>query len=118
MPTTKFDAGDIVAVDFPFANLQNWKRRPGLVLAFDGLDYLLARITSHPPRDAWDMALSEWRVVGLPLGSTVRLSKLATVEERLIHHRVGRLTMADRKTVLEVWRKFAVHIGERLSGRS
>jgi len=116
MPTRRFEAGEIAAVEFPFSNLQGHKRRPGLILAFDGLDYLMARVTTHPPRDPWDVALAEWRAAGLPLASTVRLAKLAAVDERLIHHGVGRLSEADRQAVLQAWRKFAAHIGERLSG--
>ncbi len=29
---TPFKAGDVVAVEFPFSDLQTYKRRPGLVL--------------------------------------------------------------------------------------
>jgi hypothetical protein len=46
--TTSFKVGDIVSVNFPYSDLQGYKRRPGLVLHFDQQDLLLARITTQP----------------------------------------------------------------------
>jgi len=101
-----FSIGDIVAVEFPFSDLHGRKRRPGLVLNADSDDVLLARITTHPPRDASDIALRQWTEARLPKPSTIRLTKLATIDRRLIHHRVGRLQPADAAAVaqvVEIW---------------
>lgn len=98
--------GDLVAVEFPFSDLQFRKRRPGLVLAADSNDVLLARLTTHPPRDPSDVALLRWSEAGLPKPSTIRLIKLATVDQRLIHHRIGRLQPEDAEAVaraVETW---------------
>ena len=76
------DIGDIVSVEFPFSDLLGRKRRPGLVLAVDTHDALLARLTTHPPRDLNDTALRLWAEAGLPQPSTVRLTKLATIDRR------------------------------------
>ena len=46
--TTSFKVGGIVSVNFPYSDLQGYKRRPGLVLHFDQQDLLLARITTQP----------------------------------------------------------------------
>jgi mRNA interferase MazF len=95
-----FEVGDIVAVEFPFSDLLGRKRRPGLVLVVDDSDAVLARLTTRPPRDDRDTALRFWMEAGLPRPSTVRLTKLATVDRRLIHHRIGRLHPEDAQAVV------------------
>ena len=72
---TTFRAGDVVSVEFPFSDFQNLKRRPGLVLIGGEVDLLVARITTHPPRDPSDVPLKHWTEIGLPRASTVRLTK-------------------------------------------
>jgi hypothetical protein len=47
--------GDVVSAEFPFTDMQGRKRRPGVVLAGDTSDLLLARITTHEPRDSFDV---------------------------------------------------------------
>jgi len=92
---TKYRPGDIVAVEFPFSELQTRKRRPGLVLVSGDDDVVVARLTTHPPRAASDVALSRWAESGLPRASTVRLTKLATIDQRLVSHVIGRLRPED-----------------------
>ena len=94
----QFNAGDVVAVEFPFSDLQIHKRRPGLVLITGDPDLVLARVTTHPPRDASDVALLRWSEAGLPRSSTVRLTKLVTIDHRLIHHVIGHLHPDDARS--------------------
>ncbi len=49
---TRYEVGEVVVIEFPFTDMQGRKRRPGVVLATDGGDLLLARITSQEPRDS------------------------------------------------------------------
>ena len=104
---TEFSAGDIVSVEFPFSDLQIRKRRPGLVLFCEDADMLVARLTTHEPRVASDVALEFWAESGLPRASTVRLGKLATIDRRLVSHKIGRLHSADCKAVAQAWQLFA-----------
>ena len=101
MSMTVCEVGDVVTVEFPYSDLQGRKKRPGLVLAVDENDALLARITTRQPRDFADVLLANWSDVGLPKPSTIRLTKLVTVDKRLILRRVGRLGAADRSAVLQ-----------------
>jgi len=64
-------------------------------LAADDKDVLLARVTAHSPRDASDVALMRWSASGLNQASTVRLTKLAAVDGRLVHRKIGRLQPGD-----------------------
>jgi len=104
---TACNVGDVVSVEFPFSDLERRKRRPGLVLACDANDVLLAR-------DLTDVALCGWSETGLPKASTVRLTKLAAVDRRLIHHRIGRLTSHDAHAVADAWEQLADRIATEL----
>ena len=106
----EYKVGDIVAVEFPFSDLQGQKRRPGLVLAADDNDLLLARLTTHPPRAASDVPLQDWAKLGLPQPSTVRLTKLATVDARLVHHKIGHLLRRDVEAVAKAVQQLSTTI--------
>jgi PemK-like, MazF-like toxin of type II toxin-antitoxin system len=107
---TKYKVGDIVSVLFPFSDLQAQKRRPGLVLVSGDLDLIVARVTTHPPRDKSDVPLAHWSEIGLPRPSTIRLTKLATVDERLVLHTIGHLRSADAQTVAKAWQQLTATI--------
>jgi mRNA interferase MazF len=111
---TKYKAGDVVSVEFPFSDLQTKKRRPGLVLVSGDVDLLIARVTSHPPRDASDVALTHWSEAGLPRLSTVRLTKLATIDVRLVNHVIGQVHSADAQAVAQVWQQLTGSIAANL----
>ena len=111
---TECKVGDIVSIEFPFSDLQGQKRRPGLVLAADENDVLLARLTTHPSRDPSDVTLVHWVESGLPKPSTIRLAKLATIDRRLVHHRIGRLPLDDGRAVAQAWQQWAASVSAEL----
>lgn len=112
--TTTFETGDIVSVEFPYSDLRGSKRRPGLVLSCDDEDLLLARVTTRPPREPGDVALSDWAGAALPRPSTVRLTKLATVDRRLVLLRIGRVSDDDGKRVFRALEDWLTAVGEIL----
>ncbi len=111
---TAFRVGDVVSVEFPFSDLQTRKRRPGLILVCEIDDLLLARVTTHSPRGALDLALAHWEEAGLPCASTIRLTKLATIDRRLVHHRIGHLHAHDAQSLAGAMQQFAAQIGNQL----
>jgi mRNA interferase MazF len=102
---TPFKAGDVVSVEFPFSDFQTYKRRPGLVLVSGEMDLLVARLTTHPPRDPSDVAMKYWSEIGLPRASTIRLTKLVTIDHRLVHHKIGSLHLDDGRAVSRAWQQ-------------
>ena len=102
-----YKVGEIVSIEFPYSDIQKLKRRPGVVLLHDSTDLLVARLTTHPPRDAFDLSLNHWIESGLPRASTVRLTKLATIDHRLVHHRIGRLQDEDAATLAAIWQRMS-----------
>ena len=70
--------------------------RPALVLLDAGDDdIVVARITSQEIRDEFDIEIHEWEAAGLALPSLVRVHKLATLDKRLVRHRLGALSFGD-----------------------
>lgn len=110
----KFDSGDIVLLEFPFSHLQGSKRRPGLVLFCKDADVLLARVTTQAARHSSDIALAHWATVGLPKASTVRLTKLAAIDQRLVHRKLGRLHPEDARAVAEALTQLCTVIAAEL----
>jgi mRNA interferase MazF len=111
---TAFKVGDVVSVEFPFSDFQTHKRRPGLVLVSGDVDLLVARLTTHPPREPSDVALQRWSEIGLPRASTVRLTKLATIDHRLVHHKIGHLHSDDGRAILLAWQQMTTAFAAEL----
>ena len=106
--------GDVVSVEFPFTDMQGRKRRPGVVLAGDTSDLLLARITTHEPRDSFDVQLDDWTIAGLPKPSTVRLMKLVSLDVRLIHHTTGTVSAGDRTKLAQAIEQMGLQIAQAM----
>jgi mRNA interferase MazF len=96
---TEYKVGDVVSVEFPFSDFQTRKRRPALVLDSGAVDLLMARVTTRPPREPSDVALSRWSEIGLPRASTIRLTRLIAIDHRLVHHKIGSLHSDDSPAV-------------------
>src|SRR5450631_3582055 len=87
--------GDFWVADIPFTDRVRSKKRPVLVLWLDGLDAVVAAVTSAAPRSPTDVALTDWRGAGLRVASTVRLSRLDCLEQTLLLFHLGALSPAD-----------------------
>ncbi|HZL78523.1 MAG TPA: type II toxin-antitoxin system PemK/MazF family toxin [Candidatus Limnocylindrales bacterium] len=111
---TPFKVGDVVSVEFPFSDFQTYKRRLGLVLISSEMDLLVARLTTHPPREPSDVALKHWSEIGLPRASTIRLTKLVTLDHRLVHHKIGRLHSDDGRAVVQAWQQMTTAFAAEL----
>lgn len=85
--------GDIVLVPFPFTDLTATKKRPALVLFSDGEDVTLAFITTKKFRKKdWDLLLEPTKSNGLKKKSIVRLSKITTLEKKLVLGQLGSIS--------------------------
>src|SRR5712671_2570935 len=95
--------GDFWVADIPFTDPSRSKKRPVLVLWLDGLDAVVAAVTSAAPRSPTDVALVEWRAAGLRVASTVRLSRLDCLEQSLLLFHLGVVSAVDALTLKNVW---------------
>jgi mRNA interferase MazF len=108
---TGCEAGEVVLVPFPFADLQTTKQRPALVLraiASPALPeiVLIAMITSRTDAAEieGDCPIRGWEAAGLLKPSKVRLAKLVTIEHGLLRRRLGELAATDRRAVARTLR--------------
>ena len=95
---TRYEAGDVVLVRFPFTDLSSSKLRPALVLNTPRFqsrhgDVVVLALTSQPQRDE-ALRLAEWRSAGLPKPSWLK-PVIGTLAATLVHRRLGRLSAKD-----------------------
>jgi mRNA interferase MazF len=99
---TGLSRGDVVLVWFPNSDLVTFKRRPALVVEADNLDtglpqVVVSMITSNLTRGSHASRVfilfnsSEARAAGLRTDSIIMTDNLATVLERSIAAKLGRL---------------------------
>lgn len=90
--------GAIVVVDFPFANLRTYKKRPAVVVATSSLEtVVLCQITSRrlPAAPSIRIAKTDFSDGGLQFISFVRPDKLFTVDANLAGQvQLGQLSAA------------------------
>ncbi|HWM23725.1 MAG TPA: type II toxin-antitoxin system PemK/MazF family toxin [Chthoniobacterales bacterium] len=102
-----FRFGDVLLVPIVFSEGSGAKKRPVLTVHDAGdLDLLVVPVPSHPSRGGEDVTLMDWRVAGLRLPSTARMSKLATVAKSTVIRTLGQLTESDARQAREALRRF------------
>ena len=89
--------GDIVLIPFPFTDLTGNKNRPAIILVDTLEDVTVAFISTQIHwKIETDILLQPGSQSGLKKESLIRLSKLATIDKRLI---LGRLGTIDNSTL-------------------
>jgi mRNA interferase MazF len=96
-------AGEVWLADIPFTHGGVSKVRPVLVLWLDGMDAVVAVVTSAAPRTPSDVPLTNWLAAGLRVPSTVRLSRLDCLEQSLLFRRLGAIGAADAQQLKSAW---------------
>lgn len=93
---------DIALIPFPFSDLSSTKKRPCLIIGeFSprslGKHYVICMITSkiHGIKFPFDVVIGNIKSAGLPKDSIIRLTKVVTIEEKLIIKKLGKLAVGD-----------------------
>lgn len=104
---------DVVAVDFPFAEGVEAKRRPGLVVSASRLHdfhkvYWIVMISSAQAGERPDdILVTDPEKVGLPVACAIRVARLATDSASIVQRRIGSISAKDRAAVVSLLKKFA-----------
>lgn len=95
--------GDILVLNFPFAEGAGSKRRPVIVIkdTNDG-DLLVAKVTSKIYNSSYDYYIKEWILANLQTQSTIRIHKIQTISSNLVIGKIGMLHPSDRKIVRHI----------------
>ena len=100
----RFVKGEVVAVNFPFSDFSEQKRRPALVLAsLLGDDVILCQITTVSRSDGYSIHLSELDFAQgrLRQESFIRPNHIFTADSKILERSVGRVNLAKMQEVLD-----------------
>ncbi len=106
--TTTYKRGQVVVVDVPFSDHSGMKPRPALIVSDDEShhnlpDVIVCPISSQPRHyrrpGHGDCPLRDWRLVGLRHPSTVRVSKVLSVDKQIMRRILGDLSPGDLSRV-------------------
>lgn len=94
------DKGDIILIPFPFSDLTGTKLRPAVVLINGQADLTVSFITSQMKwAEPTDIQLEPEESNGIKKTSLVRLSKIATLDKKLV---IGRIGSLNKKELIEL----------------
>lgn len=103
---------DVVAVNYPFLEGTDTKRRPALVVSAPslldehGLCWLVMITTAKAGTRQGDIPVSNTTSAGLPEDCVVRVPRLTAMMASVIDRRLGALSMKERTAVQAQIRKF------------
>jgi len=109
-----YKQGDIVLVSFPFTDLSGDKVRPALIVSNRGKgdDATLCFISSIVPSKILDTEvfikkdIVNFKNTGLKTNSIIKVTKIATLEKKVILGKLGNLDSNDLLKVKAIIRKY------------
>lgn len=103
-----FQPFDVVVVPFPYSDRMAEKRRPALVVSAPNMQALgrlwVVMITSVAADQPGDCAIADPAAAGLDVRSTIRASKIATIEADRVLRRIGHLSDKDQHSASDTLR--------------
>lgn len=99
--TTNYNFGEILLLKFPYSEGTGETKRPVVVLAqTDVKDVVIAKVTSMEQRGAYDIAIDDWKNVGLLFPSVIRIDKLATLSKQRVLKKLGSLDNSYKSKII------------------
>lgn len=104
--TKKYLDGSIVLIPFPFSDLSKNKIRPAVILAKDREDFVCVFITSIKTKDDLILQIDSDKTNNLKSVSYVRYSKFASLDNKIVIGKLGKLSDKDFKHLKMHIKKF------------
>ena len=98
--------GEIWYVDFPFEDDPNQsKKRPCIVIDVEKLEVLAIKVTTHKPRDEFDIPILNWRQY-LPEESYARVSQSVSISKKSFLKKLAQLSEKEFKEIVKAFIEF------------
>lgn len=96
--------GDVIILEFPFSDLQSYKRRPSLIIKVPkGEDIIICQITAESQEKPVEIPINEsdFDKGKLKRDSFVRIDKITTIKRTRIKYKIGSLKKEKFEMILE-----------------
>ena len=100
--------GDIVLIPFPFSDLSKNKIRPAVILAQDKEDFVCVFITTIRPESTCFLDVACDKNNNLKMNSYIRYSKIASLSNKIIIGKLGKLSKKDLTLLKSSIKKFLI----------
>lgn len=103
---------DVVAVNFPYIEGTDSKRRPALIISADrlfkehGIYWIAMITTAKAGQRPDDIAVSNHERIGLPEQCVIRIARVTTVSDGQIARKLGEITAKDRNRVSALLKQY------------
>ena len=108
---TRYNFGDVLFLDYPFADREDSKRRPAVVISSELFhrhkkDVIVLAITSQltPVGELGEILIKDWQHAGLPKPSILKATIATIVSDRVIR-RFGMLSDYDTQSLKQLLSK-------------
>lgn len=99
--------GEVWAVDFPFEDDPTQSKiRPCVIIDVDKLEVLSIKVTTHEPRDEFDVPIFKWQTANLPEPSYARVSKSMILSQNVFKRKFGILEDNDFRNISKAFIKY------------
>jgi len=99
---TKYRPGDVVLIPYPFSDLSGVKQRPALILVSieSQNEAVCLMLTSQRKGGSYEYVVKKWKESGLYSPTVARISRLFTVDHKIIITKIGRLNNEEFLEIL------------------
>ena len=97
-----YNVGDVIWVDYPFADSDRVKHRPAIVINEEYFAILAMYVTSKDNDNPYSIKIDDWREAGLNKESWARIDRIISIHEMDAVGKAGELSHRDLQKILQL----------------
>lgn len=98
----KYNIGEVWWVHFPFAEVDDEKRRPAIVIDDDTIAILAMYVTSQDKANPFNVEITDWKEAGLSVPSWARIDRIVKIAEWRMNSKIGTLSERDLTKIMQL----------------